>query len=474
MLREERPHLRLALDVRFLAGEAEALGIVEIGPGADGQQHVVRLGIFPAEVVGVVGGHHADAQLLAQPEHALGDQALLGDAVVLDLEPESVLPEQLRKPLRGGLGVLVAPGPERVGHFAREAGRQAHQALGVPGQDLLVDPGPPVEPFGVADRGEADQIAVAGLVPGQQHEVAVVRRGVGRLLRGAPVSVGQVGLEAQDGAELSGLGLGVKAPGRVQVAVVGDRQAVHPQLLDVAHQIGDPVGPVEQGVFAVGMEVDECHSLGGSPCAKRCGGRLCVTADGESRRDRSGKLPAVGTIVKTHCHALTCVMFSADSRGSNPPDENFPLRVAPLAFPAPRIWLRRGSTGPDPTMDLPTPSVACAPAAAVTQLAVASTSSWILPPPAAACACRPPAPGARGICGARVDFRGALHRRGPGTLSVARASNPGQVVATRLRAPQPRGGAGAGPTLGGPGVRRHAAAAGAGAPRAAGKLASPP
>ena len=33
----------LGLHVRFLAGEAEPLGIVEIGAGADGEQHVVRL-----------------------------------------------------------------------------------------------------------------------------------------------------------------------------------------------------------------------------------------------------------------------------------------------------------------------------------------------------------------------------------------------------------------------------------------------
>ena len=64
MVREERPHLRLGLDVRFLPGEAEPLGIVQVAPGADRQQHVVRLGVLPPEVVGVVGGDHAETQLL--------------------------------------------------------------------------------------------------------------------------------------------------------------------------------------------------------------------------------------------------------------------------------------------------------------------------------------------------------------------------------------------------------------------------
>jgi len=32
----------------------------------------------------------------------------------------------------------------------------------------------------------------------------------------------------------------------VQVAVVGDRQAVHPELPDLRHEVGDPVRSVEE------------------------------------------------------------------------------------------------------------------------------------------------------------------------------------------------------------------------------------
>jgi hypothetical protein len=43
----------------------------------------------------------------------------------------------------------------------------------------------------------------------------------------------------------------------MHVAVVGDRQAVHPELFDMADQLGDPVGPVQKGVLAVGVEMDK-------------------------------------------------------------------------------------------------------------------------------------------------------------------------------------------------------------------------
>jgi hypothetical protein len=41
--------------------------------------------------------------------------------------------------------------------------------------------------------------------------------------------------------------------------VVGDGEAIHPQLLDVRHQLRNPVGPVKEGVFAMGVEMDERH-----------------------------------------------------------------------------------------------------------------------------------------------------------------------------------------------------------------------
>ena len=48
MVREQRPHLRFRLDVALPPQEAESVRIVQVLPGADGQQNVVRLGVlFP-------------------------------------------------------------------------------------------------------------------------------------------------------------------------------------------------------------------------------------------------------------------------------------------------------------------------------------------------------------------------------------------------------------------------------------------
>ena len=43
--------------------------------------------------------------------------------------------------------------------------------------------------------------------------------------------------------------------------MVGDREAVHAQRPDVRDQVGEPVGAVEEGVLAVGVEMDERHGF---------------------------------------------------------------------------------------------------------------------------------------------------------------------------------------------------------------------
>ncbi len=92
--------------------------------------------------------------------------------------------------------------------------------------------------------------------------MAVWAGGPTGLLARLPRAEGQVGLEAENRADLLGLRRLVEGPGCVQVAVVGDGQAVHAEPLDLCDQLFDAVGTVEQRVFAVGVEMDESHNGG--------------------------------------------------------------------------------------------------------------------------------------------------------------------------------------------------------------------
>ena len=217
------------------------------------------LGVVLAEIVRVVRRHHGHPQLGRQPEHALGDELLLGDAVALDLQPEAVRPEQVGEIPGARLRRLVIPLPQIQGDFARQAGGERDQPVLVPLQHFAVDARPAVIALEEADGRERDEVAVAGAVAGEQHEVRVVGGGAAQPLAPLAAPEGEVRLEPEDRPYLAGLRLGVELPGAVEVAVIGDRQRVHAERLDVVQQIGNAVGAVEEGVFAVRVEVYERH-----------------------------------------------------------------------------------------------------------------------------------------------------------------------------------------------------------------------
>ena len=259
-LREERRHLRLGLDVALLAEETKPVGIVQIFARADREQHVVRLRVFLLQVVCVVRGDDGETQLGGQLEHAGGDGALVGDSVVLHLQPETIRAEQAREVLGARFGRFVVALPQVQGDLARQTRGQPDQALAVLLQHLAIDPGPAVIALEEGDGRELDQVTVPGAILREQHEMGVSRRRVGRPLALVPAPEREVGLEPENRPQRARPGLGVELPRPVQVAVIGDGEGVHAQRVDPVEQLRNPVGAVEEGVLAVRVEMDERHT----------------------------------------------------------------------------------------------------------------------------------------------------------------------------------------------------------------------
>ena len=89
----------------------------------------------------------------------------------------------------------------------------------------------------------------------------------GLLVEAAPG--GDVGLVTDDRIDAGRLRRGIELEGPVEIAVVGDRQGIHPQLLRPVDQPFDRTGPVEEAVVAVAVEMDE--GAGGHPWPRRKG-----------------------------------------------------------------------------------------------------------------------------------------------------------------------------------------------------------
>src|SRR5688572_29620914 len=88
----------------------------------------------------------------------------------------------------------------------------------------------------------------------------------------APVARRDVGFHPDDRLDPCLLRLLLELPGRVQIAVVRDRQRGLLELLRLGDQVIDSVGAVEEGVLRVTVEMDEGHTGKNTPRSEWQGG----------------------------------------------------------------------------------------------------------------------------------------------------------------------------------------------------------
>ena len=166
-----RVHLLRAADVELLRLEPHPRRVVERLAGADAQQDVVRGGVLAGQVVGVAGRDQRQAHPPGDVDRPFGAIALDRHAVVLDLDVEVLLAEDLLVPGAEPLGLGRLAVEDVVGELRRGAAGEADQPLGVPLEDLLVDPGLVVEALEERQAREPHQVAEAGAVLRQQGQV---------------------------------------------------------------------------------------------------------------------------------------------------------------------------------------------------------------------------------------------------------------------------------------------------------------
>ena len=224
------------------------------------------LGVLLQRVVQVVRRDERDAQLVPELDLPAEDRVLLGEAVVLQLDEVVVRLRRCRGTRRRHRGPA---GPARAAAAAetslRQAARHADDALGVLGHQLLVHAGPVVEALEMGGRDEAQEVAVSGLVAGQQREVVVLLL----VLAGGAVEARarrHVGLDADDGLHARGPAGLEEAERAEHGAVVGDGHRRHPVTAGLGEdrrrrRVGgrrlDPRRAVQQRVLGVDVEVDE-------------------------------------------------------------------------------------------------------------------------------------------------------------------------------------------------------------------------
>ena len=193
-----------------------------------------------------------DLEFAFEAEEIVLNLALGGQALVLNLEVEVALAEDVLVLEGGGPGLVVFAGGELFAELAGEAAGGADEAFGVLGEPGLADARLAIEAVERGLRGDADEVAVALFVFGEDEEMVVVVA----LAGGAMVGVfADVELAAEDGLDALLLGGVEEVDGAVDVAMVGHGHRFLAEGGDAIDEFLDVAGAVEQGVFGMEMEV---------------------------------------------------------------------------------------------------------------------------------------------------------------------------------------------------------------------------
>ena len=215
---------------------------------------VVRL----PQVVHVVRADERQPEIGGDGRQPAVDDPLVVDAVVLHLEEEIVRAEDVPERCRGLPRPIRSIPAEVGGDLSLEATAEPDEAVGVSGQELLVDARLGVETFRVPGGDELDEVVVARPIGREQHEVVGGLSGDAAAAQAA--SVGDVHLASEDRLDPACSRLVVERDRGEEVAVLGDCHRGHPERLYLVQHLADAARTVEERELRVQVQV---HELGG-------------------------------------------------------------------------------------------------------------------------------------------------------------------------------------------------------------------
>ena len=240
-------------------GQAPALVVGDEPTFGDGQQRVVRLVILGLGEVGLVRRHQREAVPVGEPNQLALDGALVGEAVALQLDVETVLAEGAFEGFEARERQFGAIGPERRIDRPTHAAGERDEAARAFGERLGRDPWHLAElVVEIGAAGEPQQVAVAGLVLGQQHDVRVRGVELGVRLRRLE---GDAELHPGDRLDAGAGRLLGEFESAEQVVGVGERQGGLPVGARGLHEVADLERALEQGIRGVDVQVDVADGL---------------------------------------------------------------------------------------------------------------------------------------------------------------------------------------------------------------------
>ena len=180
---------------------------------------------------------------------------LLGQTVVLEFDEIVAFSKDLGVHAGEMLGFVVFPPEQVLVDFGAKAGGGADEAFAEPAEQVVVDPRSVVVAFQGRDAGELAEVAVTLQILGEKEEVvAVFFFSTGSVL----ISVrGNIRFEPDQGFDPLIGALHVELHDPEHDAMIGDGEGFHAELFGSFDHVRDTIGPVQQAVLGVVMDVAE-------------------------------------------------------------------------------------------------------------------------------------------------------------------------------------------------------------------------
>ena len=267
---ERLRHLLRSFDVQLVGVEAPARFVGHGLAGLDAEQDLVSLGVVAMQIMTVVGRDQRQSHGPADLAQCVVIRRM--QFVVLQLEVIAIF-EDARVPFGALARFVHLARAQRSRNFARQASRKHDQSGVVLFENFLVDARLVVEPFLVGRREQLAQVAIALAVLDQQDQVevattveVVAARGLGAI---GALAAGEIRLASDDRLDPGGDGLLVELDRAEHVAMVGDRQRLHPGGLRMLDQRGELVGSVKQAVLRMDVQMGKTHRGTSRPKGRR-------------------------------------------------------------------------------------------------------------------------------------------------------------------------------------------------------------
>ena len=265
--RKQSAHFLFGTKIEVLGFIAHTVFVIHRFTGLDAHEDIVSLRIFLAEIVGVIGTDKRNAGFLMQTQQAAVDFYLFPDAVILQFQIEVLRSEQFRQFQRIGFCVFILAVAQTLGNLAGQTGAQGDQALTVLTQQLHVDSGSDIEPLCPRHGHHIGEIAVAGLILAQQHQMTAFRVKLMLLVKSGTIPGRYIDLTADHRLDALSLAGTIKVDYAVHHAVVGDGTGGLPHLLYHLRKVLDTAGTVQQAELSMDMQVNKGHSASLLPLA---------------------------------------------------------------------------------------------------------------------------------------------------------------------------------------------------------------